>query len=138
MIDTGPTRQQEARELVVVNIEDNPVNQRLIATLLARQTIHLLHTAGTGQQGLDLCARLDPDVVLVDLNLPDIQGSEIVRRLAHDRHTGRPIIAVITADNSPSRDGELRALGADHYLTKPLDVHRLLDLLARAATPGGG
>jgi CheY-like chemotaxis protein len=78
-----------------------------------------------------------PDVVLLDLHLPDVQGDEVLRRLRADRRTAGIPVVMISADATPRTIDRLRAQGADAYLTKPLDVDEFLStidrLLARPA-----
>jgi len=71
-----------------------------------------------------------PDVVLVDLHLPDLDGSEVLERLKADPATANIPVVVLSADATASQVARLRAAGAANYLTKPLDVERLMAVLA--------
>jgi CheY-like chemotaxis protein len=78
-----------------------------------------------------------PDLVLLDLHLPDIPGDEVLRRLRADPRTAAIPIIVVSADATPASVVRLQAAGADAYLTKPLDVDEFLVTVERFL-PGGG
>lgn len=124
----------------VLYIEDNSSNRQLMERLLARRPGVRLRGAGQGQAGLDL-ARIDrPDLILLDLHLPDMSGEEVLRRLWEDPQTRAIPVAVLSADATPAQARRLRAAGAMAYLTKPLDVNEVLqlldDTLAKGSQPG--
>jgi CheY-like chemotaxis protein len=112
-------------------VEDSELNRDLLTQILD-ETFTLL-MASDGQAGLDLAERERPDLVLLDLSLPIVDGWEVARRLkANARTRGIPLIA-LTAH--AMRDDERRAVeaGCDAYVAKPLDedvllatIHRLL------------
>jgi CheY-like chemotaxis protein len=89
---------------------------------------HLI-TAGTGKAGLDLALTASPDLVLLDLHLPDMDGIEVLHRLRSDPMTSDLRVVIVSADASPNQMNRLLAAGAYAYLTKPLDVRRLLEVL---------
>ncbi|HEY2958143.1 MAG TPA: response regulator, partial [Actinomycetota bacterium] len=88
-----------------------------------------LITAMRPQLGLDLAGEHHPDLVLLDLHLPDMPGQEVLRRLRANPATAQIPVVVLSADARPSLIRELREQGARAFLTKPLDVRQLLDLL---------
>jgi signal transduction histidine kinase/CheY-like chemotaxis protein len=110
-------------------IEDNPANLKLVDRVVSRLPHFRLMTAMQGSLGLDLAQQHNPDLVLLDLHLPDMSGSEILRRLREDPRTHDIPVIVISADATPSQIRKLLAEGADAYLTKPLDVQRFLQLM---------
>jgi len=75
-----------------------------------------------------------PDVVLVDLHLPDLDGHEVLEQLKADPATADLPVVVLSADATASQVERLRAAGAADYLTKPLDVERLMAVLAGDVT----
>jgi CheY-like chemotaxis protein len=83
--------------------------------------------------GLDLAREHDPDLVLLDLHLPDMPGEEVLRRLRGDERTAGIPVVVLSADARPSLIKRLLASGARAFLTKPLDVAELLALLDQVA-----
>src|SRR5207253_1853043 len=114
---------------VVLYIEDNLSNVKLIEKLLIHRPDVRLMTAMQGQLGLDLARQHLPDLVLLDLQLPDIPGDEVLRRLRATPETRDLPVVMISADATPRQIERLRAAGALAYLTKPLEVQKLLDLV---------
>src|SRR5207244_6468050 len=114
----------------VLYIEDNASNVRLVERLLKqrRPGVTLLN-ANDGQRGIDMALRHKPDLIFLDLHLPDTPGEEVLRRLWADTRTREIPVAVLSADATLSQSRRLLAAGATAYLTKPLDVTRLLALI---------
>jgi signal transduction histidine kinase len=113
----------------VLYIEDNLPNLKLVEHILGQQPNVELISAIQGSIGLELACRHSPDIILLDLHLPDMPGVEVLRRIKEDLHTrGIPVI-VISADATPDQVERLCAAGAAEYLTKPLDVRRFLQAL---------
>ena len=110
-------------------IEDNRSNIRLLERLLARRPEVRLRTAMTGQAALELVVRERPDLILLDLHLPDMKGEEVLRRLWAEPATRSIPVAVLSADATSTQEQRALAAGAIAYLTKPLDLARLLRLL---------
>lgn len=113
----------------VLYIEDNLSNLKLIERVLAKRPGINLLTAMQGRLGLDLARQHRPDLILLDLQLPDVQGKEVLRALKGDERTRDIAVIVVSAD---ATKGQLRRLlegGARAYLTKPVDVGNLLRLL---------
>jgi CheY-like chemotaxis protein len=81
------------------------------------------------QLGLELAAEHDPDLILLDLHLPDMPGQEVLRRLRAEPRTAQVPVVVLSADARPTLIKELLAQGVRAFLTKPLDVKELLELL---------
>jgi PAS domain S-box-containing protein len=117
------------RTASVLYIEDNLANLSLIETILAARPEITLISALQGQLGLDLAWEHGPDVILLDLHLPDVAGTEVLRRLKQDPRTSATPVIVISADATHGQVDRLGELGARAYLTKPLDVDRFLETL---------
>ncbi len=111
-----------AEPATVLYIEDNPSNLQLVRSLLSRLPHIRLLTATSGRAGLELAQRSVPDLVLLDLGLPDISGAEVLARLRADAMTGTIPVVVVSADATGSQRRRLLAAGAAAYLTKPLEV----------------
>jgi PAS domain S-box-containing protein len=126
----GPGAGEELR--TVLYIEDNPSNLELVERVLASRPGLKLISTMQGSRGLELAREHRPDVILLDLHLPDMSGEEVLRRLREDPVTQGTTVVVITADATRRRVGELFAAGADDFLTKPLDVRRFLELVESA------
>ena len=133
-----PTAPLVAGELIdrrtIVYIEDNLTNVTLVEGVLAHLPDVRLIPAMQGQLGLELVREYRPDVVLMDLHLPDLDGREVLKRLKADSATADIPVVVLSADATASQVEQLRVAGAADYLTKPIDVERLLAVLAGAVT----
>jgi signal transduction histidine kinase/CheY-like chemotaxis protein len=143
-VDTEPTAplfpiSDVTPQAHVLYIEDNLVNLQLVRHVLAARDGIELIPAMRGQIGLDLARTALPDLVLLDLNLPDMTGEQVLHELQADPATADLPVVVMSADAEPGRIALLRALGVVDYLTKPIDVHELLAVIDRcppAAAPG--
>jgi PAS domain S-box-containing protein len=114
---------------VVLYIEDNQSNVRLMERVLQRRRgIRLLH-APSGADGLEMAREQRPDLILLDLHLPDMSGEDVLQRLWQDSVLRQIPVAVLSADATPAHLRRLKAAGAIDYLTKPLDISRVLGLL---------
>jgi len=106
----------------VLLIEDEPEIRRFLRTTLPQQGYQLFEAA-TGQDGLTQAAARNPDIILLDLGLPDLDGKEIIRRV---REWGAMPIIVLTARDQEQVKIEALDLGADDYVTKPFGIKELL------------
>lgn len=113
----------------VLYIEDNDPNVRVIEHVVRlRPGWRLIH-AGLGRLGIDLALAHRPDLVLLDVHLPDMSGHDVLRALRTQPTTAATPVAILTADAGPGVPRQLRDAGADHFLTKPLDIDDVLALL---------
>jgi CheY-like chemotaxis protein len=119
--------------LTVLYIEDNLSNLQLVERVLNRRPGIRLISAMRPQLGLDLAAEHDPDLILLDLHLPDMPGQEVLRRLRAQAATANVPVVILSADARPALINELLAQGVRAFLTKPLDVKELLELLDSVA-----
>jgi signal transduction histidine kinase/ActR/RegA family two-component response regulator len=113
----------------VVHIEDNLSNLRLVEQVIARQGGTELVVAMQGRLGLELVRQHRPAAVLLDLHLPDIDGEDVLRALRDDPETASIPVVILSADATPGQVQRLLAAGARAYLTKPLEVRQLLEIL---------
>ena len=113
----------------VLYIEDNVSNQRLMERLLSRRPGIRLISVAQGQAGIDLASSAAPDLILLDLHLPDMHGEEVLRRLWENQRTRQIPVAVLSADATRSQIAHLKASGASAYLTKPLNIAEVLQLI---------
>jgi CheY-like chemotaxis protein len=113
----------------VLHIEDNETNFRLVERILEdRPNIELLW-APTGEGGIELAGKHAPALILLDLNLPDAHGGDLLVRLRNNPLTAHVPVIVLSADASHSRIEYMLQAGARNYLTKPFDIKRLLCLV---------
>jgi signal transduction histidine kinase/CheY-like chemotaxis protein len=113
----------------VLYIEDNLSNLRLFERIVARRPGVTLLTAMQGSRGLELARDHRPQLIVLDLHLPDVPGSEVLSRLLADPTTKAIPVVILSADATPGRMSRLLEQGARAYLTKPLDVKQLLTLI---------
>ena len=113
----------------VLCIEDNPANFMLIERILEERPSLKVFPAMRGETGLFMAQSQRPRLILLDLNLPDIHGSEVLQRLQKNPATARIPVVVISADATPSQIERLLVLGARNYLTKPFEVEPFLAVI---------
>lgn len=113
----------------VLYIEDNVSNRRLMERVFARRPGVRLVGASDGRKGLEFACAHRPDLVLLDLHLPDMNGEDVLRQLKEDPRTEMIPVAVLSADAMPLQTKQVLAAGAAAYLTKPLDVGGVLQFL---------
>jgi PAS domain S-box-containing protein len=116
----------------VLYIEDNVSNVRLLEAILALRPGVELIPAMQGRLGLELARKHRPDLVLLDLNLPDMSGDDVLRDLWADEATRGVPVVVLSADATRAQVRRLLGAGAREYLTKPFDIDRLLALVDEA------
>ncbi len=124
--DAGPGRSGErgsGRPTTILHIEDDPANRLLVRKLLMAEGMHVVD-AETGLEGVRRALEIRPDLVLIDLNIPDLDGYEVALRLRGDPATaGTPLVA-ITAEGD--RDTSL-AVGCDGFIAKPIQARKFAD-----------
>ena len=109
----------------ILLVEDNEMNRDMLGRRLRRRGYEV-EVAVDGQEGIERCAALMPDLVLMDMSLPVIDGWEATRRIkANERLRAIPIIALTAHAMSGDREAALAA-GCDDYDTKPIDLERLI------------
>jgi CheY-like chemotaxis protein len=113
----------------VLYVEDNEANFRLVSRILEDRSHINLVQAEFGELAVKLAAQLQPHLILLDLNLPDIHGSEVLRRLREQPDTQSIPVIVISADATPSQIERLLAVGARNYITKPFSIEMLLAVI---------
>ena len=116
----------------ILCVEDNPANLRLIEALIARVPDATLLTGGDAQTGLDMARAHMPDVILMDINLPGMDGFEALAALKADPAMAAIPVIALTANAMPADVERGRAAGFVRYLTKPIKLDGLLEALAFA------
>ncbi len=113
----------------VLCIEDNVASVKLLERVLSYRPNVQMIAATQGSLGFDLARLHRPDMILLDLNLPDVQGREVLERLRSEESTETIPVVVLSADATPGQIERLMALGANDYLTKPINVQKCLEVL---------
>jgi len=115
----------------VIVIDDNPANVLLLQRALRlRDDLEVL-VESDGRRGFELVSAQKPDLVLVDLHLPTMDGESILQALQADPATAEIPVVVISGDATPETKQRLHHAGAQHYLEKPFKIPTLLELVAR-------
>jgi PAS domain S-box-containing protein len=130
-LEESPRRQWALPEGTVLYVEDNPANLKLVRQALVRHPQVTLLEAYSGSLGLDLAQVHLPDVILLDINMPGMNGLEVLVRLKADPATRDiPVLALSAA--AMEKDVQRgRGAGFEEYLTKPIDINSLLETLGR-------
>ena len=115
-------------------VEDNEMNRDAISRLLERRGFSVL-TAEDGEQGLLMCREFLPELVLVDLGLPGIDGFEVTRQIKADSQTAHIRVIALTARALTSDQEAALASGCDDYDTKPVDLARLVGKIRNLLGP---
>lgn len=128
--ETSQSQQPAGEEQkTLLYIEDNPANMKLVERLIARRSDITLLTAVNGSLGVDLARSSQPDVILMDINLPGISGIDAMKILQEDPTTKHIIVVALSA-NAMLRDIELGIeAGFFRYLTKPIMVEEFMETL---------
>ncbi len=116
-----------ARILVV---DDNPVNLKLAASVLEFAGYHILE-AGDAIQALEVIRQTPPDLILLDIGLPGMDGLALTRQLKADPTTRHIRIVALTAYAMKGDDEKAKAAGCDGYITKPIDTRKLGEQVAQ-------
>ena len=113
----------------ILCVEDNPQNMRLVRKLL-RRTYTVLE-AEDGMSGLRMAEEEEPDLILMDINLPDIDGIEVTKRIKVQEHLNHIPIIALTANAMFGDEQKYLAAGCDGYIAKPVDKTTLHNEIAR-------
>lgn len=118
----------------ILLVEDNEMNRDMLSRRLERKGYSIV-VALDGQQGLSLAESERPDLILMDMSLPVVDGWEATRRLKAAEATARiPVIALTAHAFSDDRDKAMAA-GCDDFDTKPIELPRLLEKMERLLSP---
>ena len=120
------------RRAVVLYVEDNLDNLKLVEAIMERLPWVKLMTAMQGRLALELAQEHHPDLILLDLHLPDMHGSEVLRRLKTEPATQKTPVIILSADAKLEHIDDLLAGGARIYLTKPIDIQEFLNMVAES------
>jgi two-component system cell cycle response regulator DivK len=118
----------------VLLVEDNEMNRDMLSRRLVRNGYEVV-IAVNGQEGLDMATGEKPDLILMDMSLPVLDGWEATRRLKADPATASIPVIALTAHAMESDKEKALAAGCDDFDTKPIELPRLLEKM-RAFAPG--
>jgi DNA-binding response OmpR family regulator len=124
-----------ARKLRILVVDDERDTVLTLATLL-RDEGHLVEGRHRAKEVLRAVSEFDPDVVLIDIALPDGSGYAVAEDIRRRSGSKRPLLIALTGIyNRPPHDRLSRIVGCDHFLTKPCDIGEILKLIAPLTLP---
>ncbi|MEW5754926.1 MAG: ATP-binding protein [Pseudomonadota bacterium] len=123
----------QARSFSVLYVEDNPANARLMEQIFAMIDGFKLRCAATGSEGLILAAQQHPDLIVLDIHLPDMDGYQILTALQERPDTREIPVIALSADAMPNNVENGLQAGFLQYLIKPIDIPRLISVLQEFA-----
>jgi two-component system phosphate regulon response regulator PhoB len=115
---------------LILVTEDNPLHMKIFVLNLTFKGYRVLE-AENGLKGLELARREVPDLILVDLTLPKMEGWEMIRQMKGTAETSAIPVIVVSARRPQDEEHEARALRIDHYVSKPFNPEHLMDLVDR-------
>ena len=125
----GMSTAQASQQVLVV--EDDATTRRLIELILD-QPDRNIDLRGSGASGLEAIREIAPDVIVLDLSLPDIDGWQVLRQV-RDAHNGDVAVVIVTADSKAEARARAELEGADAFMTKPFrpnELRQVIDLVA--------
>jgi len=121
----------------VLYVEDNPANLMLMEKIVARVDNLNLISSNTAERGIEIASTAVPDIIMMDINLPGMNGFEAMVNLRKNPTTKNIPVIAISANAMPDDIEKGRELGFEGYLTKPIVVQEVLDAIRDAVQPGG-
>lgn len=115
--------------ITLLYVEDNLSNVRLVEQVIRRRPSVTLIVAMQGRIGLQMAVEHRPDMILLDLHLPDISGEEVLSELRADGRTAATPVVILSADATIERSSRFAGCGATAFLTKPFDISQMLALI---------
>lgn len=119
----------------VLIVEDNEKNMKLVRDILQHQG-HATLEAATGADGVRLALERRPNLVLMDIQLPDIDGIEALRRIRADRALDATPVLAVSASVMPEDQHKIATSGFDAFIAKPIDLKRFRDTVQRFLAHG--
>jgi CheY-like chemotaxis protein len=129
----APARSKSGHTMLYV--EDNAANLRLVDAIVRKLSDAHLLSAIDGESGVELAKRHLPDVILLDIHLPKMDGYAVLEALRADSATRRIPVIALSADAMPADVERARRAGFSDYITKPIEVPELIRVLERVLTP---
>jgi two-component system cell cycle response regulator DivK len=120
----------------ILLVEDNEMNRDMLSRRLVRNGFEIV-MAVNGQEGLDLASSENPDLILLDMSLPIVDGWEAARRLKADATTAKIPVIALTAHAMVQDKEKALAAGCDDFDTKPVELPRLLEKINSLLQNGG-
>ena len=119
----------------ILIVEDNEKNMKLVRDIL-RHNGHATIEAPTGGEGVRLASEKKPDLILMDIQLPDIDGIEALRRIREDSALDAVAVIAVSASVMPDDQQKIVTSGFDAFVTKPINLKQFLDTVTRFLAHG--
>ena len=129
MTDANPQQASGRRPRILI-VEDNPLNLKLLVDLLEAHRYCTIST-GDGLEAISLAREAGPDLILMDVQLPEVSGLEVVRWLKEDDRTKHIPVVAVTAFAMAGDERRARDSGCDGYIAKPIMVSEFLRTISR-------
>ena len=117
------------KQSTLLYVDDDPANLKLVKTILKLHTDILFLSAETGEEGLELAQSQSPDIILLDINIPDIDGFQLLARLKTLPQIQNTPVLALSGDNRRSDVDKGMASGFKHYLSKPFEIDEFLAIV---------
>jgi CheY-like chemotaxis protein len=134
--DVAPKGQSSGAEYLILVVEDSADNLAVISLALQQQGYKVV-TAANGEDAISVAAQTHPNLILMDINLPALDGLAATRRIRENEALREVPVVVVTAFGTEGFQRAAYDAGAAGYLTKPLDLDRMNQLIARLLSPEG-
>lgn len=113
----------------ILVVEDNPMNMELASDILEAQGYEVLQ-ASAGRQALEIARNQRPDLILMDIRLPELDGLEITRLLKADESTRDIVVVALTAHAMRGDEERAQAAGCSGYIPKPINTREFIKVIA--------
>jgi two-component system chemotaxis response regulator CheY len=118
--------------MTVLTVDDSRMMREMLAMVLREAGFNVLQ-AEDGLDGLKVLEEAEPDVIITDINMPNLDGYGFIEGVRRDRrHRSRPIL-VLSTESDPEKKGRARAAGATGWIVKPFKAESLIDAIRRVA-----
>ncbi|NOZ45454.1 MAG: response regulator [Chlorobi bacterium] len=114
------------QEKKILIVDDSTTNIFLLENLLSAEG-YIVYTALTGRDALNLVVKKQPEIVLLDIMMPEMSGYEILKNIIHNMQIKNTKVIMVTAKNSKEDKDKAKQLGAIDYITKPIDSDLILE-----------
>jgi two-component system alkaline phosphatase synthesis response regulator PhoP len=125
VLTDDPSRLSQKTKSRVLVTEDEPITRMLVKLLLERENFQVLE-ATNGREAIEIATREHPDLLLMDLNMPEMDGYQALERLRRNFAMSTLPVVVLTAEDGPGVEKRVLEAGADDYIVKPFDPEILL------------
>jgi len=119
----------------ILVVEDNPLNMKLINVILNSEGVEVLE-AETAEEGIEICQTDQPDLVLMDIQLPGMDGLEATRIIKNNKQLNHMPVVALTAHAMEGDEEKAYEVGFDGYITKPIDTDTFMESVRSYLEPG--